>query len=82
MLPGQGGDGLEVPQGVRPHLPAHLLEPGAHTVARITGRGENQTERILPLVLLGDLVSVYLAVLHGTDPTPIDVLDRFKAALG
>jgi hypothetical protein len=36
----------------------------------------------MSLVLLGDLVSVYMAALDGTDPTPIDVLDRFKAALG
>jgi hypothetical protein len=32
-------------------------------------------------VLLGDLVSVYLAVLEGIDPTPVDALDRVKAEL-
>jgi glucose/mannose-6-phosphate isomerase len=36
---------------------------------------------VLSLVLLGDLASVYLAVLDGVDPTPVEPLDRFKAAL-
>jgi glucose/mannose-6-phosphate isomerase len=34
------------------------------------------------LVLLGDLVSVYVAVLAGVDPTPVEEIERFKAALG
>jgi glucose/mannose-6-phosphate isomerase len=38
-------------------------------------------ERVLSLLLLGDLVSVYLAVLEGVDPTPVEPLGRFKEAL-
>ena len=38
-------------------------------------------ERVLSLNLLGDLVSVYLAVLEGVDPTPIEPIDRLKQAL-
>ena len=33
------------------------------------------------LVLLGDLVSVYLAVLRGVDPTPVPGLDELKSEL-
>ena len=33
------------------------------------------------LVLLGDLVSLYLAVLRGVDPGPVEILDRLKAEL-
>jgi glucose/mannose-6-phosphate isomerase len=33
------------------------------------------------LVLLGDLVSLYLAVLREVDPTPVPMLDRLKSAL-
>jgi glucose/mannose-6-phosphate isomerase len=51
----------------------------AHTIET---RGETRLERILSLVLLGDLVSVYLAVLDGVDPTPVDAIERFKASLG
>ena len=35
-------------------------------------RGETPVERVLSLVMLGDLVSVYLAVLDGVDPTPVE----------
>ena len=35
----------------------------------------------MSLVLLGDLVSLYLAVLRGIDPTPVRVIDDLKARL-
>ena len=36
---------------------------------------------LVSLVLLGDLVSLYLAVLGEVDPGPVEVLDRLKLAL-
>jgi hypothetical protein len=36
---------------------------------------------VLSHVLLGDLVSVYLAALEGVDPTPVDAIGRLKAGL-
>ena len=33
------------------------------------------------LVLLGDLVSLYVAVLRGVDPTPVDVIEQLKERL-
>jgi glucose/mannose-6-phosphate isomerase len=50
-------------------------------VLRVESRGDSRLERVLSLVLLGDLVSVYLAVLDGVDPTPVELLERFKAEL-
>ena len=41
----------------------------------------NPLERLLSLVLLGDLVSIYLAVLRGIDPSPVPVIERLKAEL-
>jgi glucose/mannose-6-phosphate isomerase len=35
----------------------------------------------MSLVLLGDLVSIYLAVLKGVDPSPVDVIERLKDEL-
>jgi glucose/mannose-6-phosphate isomerase len=55
-------------------------EAGA-PVERVSSRGETGIERVLSLVLLGDLVSVYLAVLRGVDPTPVEAIERFKSAL-
>jgi glucose/mannose-6-phosphate isomerase len=36
---------------------------------------------VLSLVLLGDLVSVYLAALRGVDPEPVAVIGRLKEQL-
>jgi glucose/mannose-6-phosphate isomerase len=47
----------------------------------VTSRGSTALDRVLSLVFLGDLVSVYVAALAGVDPTPVDVLEQFKAQL-
>jgi len=62
-------------------LTAAAVEQVGAPVRRVAARGESRLERVLALVLLGDLVSVYLAVLDGVDPTPVDAIERFKAAL-
>jgi glucose/mannose-6-phosphate isomerase len=53
---------------------------GARAI-RVKARGESRLERVLSHVLLGDLVSVYLAALEGVDPTPVDAIGRLKAGL-
>jgi glucose/mannose-6-phosphate isomerase len=58
-----------------------LVEPGAAATFRIETTGRNPVERVFSLVLLGDLVSLYIAVLRGIDPTPVAVLDRLKEQL-
>jgi glucose/mannose-6-phosphate isomerase len=66
----------------RIELTADLVEAGSAGVARVGAVGETPVERVLSLVLLGDLVSVYLAVLAGTDPTPVEAIERLKRELG
>jgi glucose/mannose-6-phosphate isomerase len=68
--------------GRRIELTAEVARDGAKAVEVVEARGESAFERLMSLVLLGDLVSVYLAVLDGTDPTPVAVLERFKVELG
>ena len=55
----------------------------SHAVAtyRVESRGETRMERLVSLLLLGDLVSLYLAVLRGVDPAPVVLLDRLKGEL-
>jgi glucose/mannose-6-phosphate isomerase len=65
----------------RVDLTASLIEPEAAGTVRLQSQGVNRVERVLSLVLLGDLVSIYLAVLRGTDPTPVPMIDRLKAEL-
>jgi glucose/mannose-6-phosphate isomerase len=48
---------------------------------RVDSIGGTRLERLISLVLLGDLVSLYLAILRGADPGPVDVIDRLKEAL-
>ena len=48
---------------------------------RLETRGQTGIDRVISLVLLGDLVSIYLATLRGVDPGPVKILDEFKAAL-
>ena len=65
----------------RIELTRGLIEAEAAGTYRVESIGQNRTERLISLVLLGDLVSLYLAVLRGIDPTPVVVLDRLKSAL-
>jgi glucose/mannose-6-phosphate isomerase len=65
----------------RIELTRGLIAAEASATFRIESIGENRIERLISLVLLGDLVSVYLAVLRGVDPSPVPMLDRLKSAL-
>ncbi len=58
-----------------------LVREHAHATAIVRSHGRTSLERVLSLVLLGDLVSLYLAVLRGVDPTPVDMIGRLKAEL-
>ncbi|HET9736830.1 MAG TPA: bifunctional phosphoglucose/phosphomannose isomerase [Solirubrobacteraceae bacterium] len=60
---------------------AEAAAAGAEIVERVSARGETRLERVVSLVLLGDLVSLYLAVLRGKDPASIEPIDTLKAAL-
>jgi glucose/mannose-6-phosphate isomerase len=62
-------------------LMASEVERTGAPVVKLESRGESRLERVLSLVLLGDIVSVYMAVLAGVDPTPVEALDRFKQQL-
>jgi glucose/mannose-6-phosphate isomerase len=53
----------------------------AAVVHRVESQGGTRMERLVSLVLLGDLVSIYLAVLAGRDPAAIAPIERLKAAL-
>jgi glucose/mannose-6-phosphate isomerase len=66
----------------RIELTADAVRGRPQAVERVEAIGHTALERVMSLVFLGDLVSVYLGVLNGTDPTPVDAIERFKAALG
>jgi glucose/mannose-6-phosphate isomerase len=65
----------------RIELTRKLIEPQATSTHRVCTYGRTTVERVLSLVMLGDLVSVYLAALRGVDPEPVDVIDELKREL-
>jgi glucose/mannose-6-phosphate isomerase len=67
--------------GRRVDLTCEEVERSGAAAIRIRARGDSRLERVLSHVLLGDLVSVYLAALEGVDPTPVDAIGRLKSGL-
>jgi glucose/mannose-6-phosphate isomerase len=65
----------------RIELTRELIADHATRTFRVDGVGETRMERLISLVLLGDLVSVYLAVLRNVDPTPVPPIEQLKHAL-
>lgn len=55
--------------GKRPH--AHVVEV----------QGETLLQQLLWAIALGDFVSLYLALLNGLNPTPVDLIEKFKKSL-
>jgi glucose/mannose-6-phosphate isomerase len=51
------------------------------TVHEVASRGKGRVARLASLVQFGDYLSLYLALLAGTDPTPVASIDEFKRRL-
>jgi len=58
-----------------------VLEKKAGKVIEIYARGKSKLARALSVMYVGDFASVYLAILYGVDPSPIDVITRMKVEL-
>jgi glucose/mannose-6-phosphate isomerase len=67
--------------GARFDITAEVAETAGLQVQRVRAHGDSPVALIMSLVLLGDLVSVYLGVLLGKDPTPVDEIEGLKARL-
>lgn len=51
------------------------------SVTEVEARGDTQLERAFSLMYLADWTSIYLALLEGVDPYPIDAISALKADL-
>jgi glucose/mannose-6-phosphate isomerase len=47
----------------------------------VTSQGNTLLARTFSLIHLGDWVSYYLAVINGTDPTPVPLIEDLKKKL-
>ena len=43
--------------------------------------GETLLQQLVWSIVMGDFVSIYLALLNGVNPTPVDLVEKFKLAL-
>ncbi|MFA5004314.1 MAG: bifunctional phosphoglucose/phosphomannose isomerase [Candidatus Saccharimonadales bacterium] len=48
----------------------------------VEAQGETLIEQLLSTIALGDFVSIYLALLGNINPTPVDLIEKFKKTLG
>lgn len=48
---------------------------------QIHGQGGSVIEQLLYLILLGDYTTTYLAILNGVNPTPVELVEKFKKVL-
>lgn len=47
----------------------------------VWAEGDSVLEHMLYLILLGDFATTYLAILNGVNPTPVDLVEKFKKEL-
>ncbi|MBN1484260.1 MAG: bifunctional phosphoglucose/phosphomannose isomerase [Chloroflexia bacterium] len=65
----------------RQRITAKVLARSGVISRALQALGPSPLAQLLSLVLLGDACSYYLAILYGSDPTPIPAIAELKAAL-
>lgn len=58
-----------------------LISGNVGGVAEVWSQGDSLLARTMSLILFGDYVSVFLAALNGTDPTPVEIIEKLKKEL-
>jgi glucose/mannose-6-phosphate isomerase len=73
---------FEHPQVMRRfELVFQMVDEVVAGIAQVEARGDGQLAQLLDLILVGDLVSLQLALNEGVDPGPAPALDEIKTAL-
>jgi glucose/mannose-6-phosphate isomerase len=65
----------------RIELTRGLIASRGGATFRVESLGQTRLQRLVSLVLLGDLLSLYLATLRGVDPGPVAVVESLRSAL-
>ena len=58
-----------------------LLSRQLGGITDLSSQGKSPLAKMLSLIFFGDYLSVYLALLNGIDPTPVDIITRLKKEL-
>ena len=65
----------------RIEITKELVEQAGVGLMEVQAQGKSRLARMLSTVCTGDFTSVYLAVLHGVDPTPVKTVNYLKETL-
>jgi len=65
----------------RMDITKQIISEKADSVVEINSTGKGRLARIFSLIYIGDMVSFYLAILNGVDPTPVEKIDYLKKEL-
>jgi glucose/mannose-6-phosphate isomerase len=65
----------------RMDLTRGLIEQSGPPVIEAAAEGQSLLARFFSLIFWGDMASVYLAVLNGIDPTPVEKIDYLKSQM-
>jgi glucose/mannose-6-phosphate isomerase len=74
-------DGEDTQLPPRFPLSYDIVRAAGGEIGEVHARGASALARLMSLIMVGDLTSVYLAIGRGVDPTPVPVIERLKAAL-
>ncbi len=55
-----------------------LMQPSVPKMFEVWAQGKGPLARMLSMILVGDFASVYLAMLRGLDPTPVETVSVMK----
>ena len=66
---------------LRYRITCQLLEQAKVDYQIVDGEGSSSLSQMMSLVLFGDYVSYYLAILYKTDPSPVKTIDYLKQQL-
>jgi len=73
------GENARVTKRVELTLP--LIADNLGGVSEVKSSGESPLAHLFSLIILGDFVSVYLAILYSVDPTPVERIQLLKEKL-
>lgn len=62
-------------------ISAKLLSGKRPAPIVVEAQGETLLEQLLSTIVLGDFVTLYLALLNGINPTPVDLIEKLKHEL-
>ncbi len=65
----------------RIEITGSLLKDCAHKIVEIDSEGKSYLSRLFSLIILGDFVSFYLALINGVNPTPVEKINLLKEKL-